>query len=308
MRGALPQDPEAARAFLKDGAAVSKALAHLSGVLGLGTLERFGRGSALVAGTASQVLKVFLPEDQTLAATEAAALQALAGRLPIPTPELLDAGELEGWPYVIMTRLTGVEAREQWSSFERDTQTRLARGLGSALAALHALPAPAEVPASNWAHYAQDTACRVVEAQLATGCPQALAQSLPAFLARVDLASVKEHAWLHTEVMLEHLLVAPDGSGWTGLFDFEPSWVGPPEYEMASVGLFVSRGDAHLLRAVREGLGWIDDPERPQRLMAYACLHRYSRLSWYLERLNAPLGATPEELAEAWFSEDGGLG
>jgi hypothetical protein len=51
---------------------------------------------------------------------------------------------------------------------------------------------------------------------------------------------------LHTEIMREHLLVTPHADGWSlsGLFDFEPAMRGAREYEFASVGLFVSRGDA----------------------------------------------------------------
>ena len=44
-------------------------------------------------------------------------------------------------------------------------------------------------------------------------------------------------------------------------------------------------------------------PEFTRRLMAYALLHRYSNLRWYLERIPPPANAiTLDELADAWFS------
>jgi len=53
-------------------------------------------------------------------------------------------------------------------------------------------------------------------------------------------------------VRLEHLLVEATASGprLAGLFDFEPSWVGPVDYEFALAGIIVSAGDATLLQEI----------------------------------------------------------
>jgi hygromycin-B 7''-O-kinase len=90
--------------------------------------------------------------------------------------------------------------------------------------------------------------------------------------------------------MREHLLVTPHPDGWSvsGLLDFEPAMRGAAEYEFAAVGLFVSRGDAGFLRRLFLTYGYDShqlDDALPRRLLAYALLHRYSDLPWYLEQL-----------------------
>ena len=127
--------------------------------------------------------------------------------------------------------------------------------------------------------------------------PPALLAGLERFVGDADLQEGRT-GWLHTELMLEHLLVEQTDGGWrlSGLFDFEPSWVGPVDYEFSSVGLFVGRGDPAILGAVMREAG-VD--ASPQRLFAMAMVHRYANLGWYHSRLGGPLDL--DALAEAWF-------
>ena len=79
--------------------------------------------------------------------------------------------------------------------------------------------------------------------------------------------------------------------------------VGAPDYELASVGIFVAGAEAGVLRAVLEGYGMGPDDDLAPRIMAYALLHRYSNLRWYLERLPpVPDAKTIEALARGWFA------
>ncbi len=81
--------------------------------------------------------------------------------------------------------------------------------------------------------------------------------------------------------------------------------VGCPEYEFASVGLFVTRGDRELLRDCLLGYGYREDelgPELSRRFLTYTLLHRYSRLSWYLEFMPTDDVTTLEQMAQAWWA------
>jgi len=112
---------------------------------------------------------------------------------------------------------------------------------------------------------------------------------------------------LHTEIMREHLLVQHGPTGWkfSGLFDVEPAMLGAAEYEFASVGLFFSCGESRVLRCVLLAYGYQEQqlgPELQHRLMAYALLHRYSNLPWWLDRLPPQHGATTlQALAHLWW-------
>ncbi len=104
--------------------------------------------------------------------------------------------------------------------------------------------------------------------------------------------------WLHTEVMLQHLLVEKTAHGWrlSGIFDFEPSWVGPRDYELAAVGVFVAQGNGDLLKEVMRAAGMVCSPER---IFAMACLHRYANLGWYQRLLGGPV--TVMDTPQMWF-------
>jgi hygromycin-B 7''-O-kinase len=65
-------------------------------------------GSVLVALLGQErVLKLYPPFLRDHFDYECAALQALAGRLSLPTPELIAVGERDGWPFLLMTQLRG---------------------------------------------------------------------------------------------------------------------------------------------------------------------------------------------------------
>lgn len=109
--------------------------------------------------------------------------------------------------------------------------------------------------------------------------------------------------------MREHLLAVRRSGGWTlsGLYDFEPAMMGEPEYEFASVGVFVACGDARFLRRILTAYGHPGDrldAASQRRLLAYTLLHRYSDLSWYLQRMPTPPELTLDALAARWWSLD----
>ncbi|MGE0786380.1 MAG: phosphotransferase family protein [Sandaracinaceae bacterium] len=280
-------------------------------------MARFAAGSLPVFAVGElRVVKLFPPCFRSEAEVERDALMAVEGRLPIPTPRVDACGELDGWTYVVMERLHGRGLAEAWSEIDRAARERLAEDVGVATAALHGIdPATvgAAVPRPDWLAFidAQRVAC--VERQRARGLAPEWLERLPAFLddvideviVEVIVAAPPRRALLHTEIMREHLLVAKDAGTWrlSGLFDFEPAMIGDPDYELASIGVFVTGGDAKLLSRFVAGYG--RDPG-PDVFMTYALLHRYSNLRWYLERVPARGAETIEELAREWWPGEGG--
>ena len=316
MNGPLPaaDSPEAfdrvrgVEALLRPG--VEAICARHRGLLrGETGASRFSDGSLPVyAVGGGHVLKLYPPCFAGESDTESAALVALAGRLPVETPELVARGELDGWRYLLMTRLPGESLAARWTDLSPADRLGLAATLGECLAVLHELDASeVAVPRPDWPGFVAEQSAGCVDRQRARGLDEDWVAQIPGFLASVDLETSSTAALLHTEVMREHLLVASDAAGrprLSGLFDFEPAMIGAPEYELASVGLFVTCGDAGLLRALLGAYG-SPEPGRPlqRRLMAYALLHRYSDLSWYLERIPPePGAATLDDLAARWWA------
>lgn len=269
-------------------------------------VTRFAAGSVPVFAVGNEhVVKLFPSTESAFFDTERAALARIDGQLSIPTPRLLAAGERGQWLYVVMTRLHGRSLAEVWVDIGSRDRRQLMTEVGVALAELHAVAHDGLATlAIDWPRFvsAQRASCRA--RQLAKGLGDPWLDLVDEFLASRTPADDGARALLHTEVMREHLLVEQRAAGWhiSGLVDFEPAMLGAPEYEFASVGVFVTGAEPGLLGALLEAYGAKFDEERPQRIMAYALLHRYSNLRWYLERLPAPGHVRDlEQLARQWF-------
>ncbi|MBI2571422.1 MAG: aminoglycoside 3'-phosphotransferase/choline kinase family protein [Candidatus Schekmanbacteria bacterium] len=277
--------------------------------LGEREMVRFPNGSVPVYAIGEDlVLKIYPPLDRAEHSLEAGVLRSLERRLPIPTPAVHAVGELEGWTYLLMDRLRGQSLVTAWPRLSEVDRSGLATQLGEALAALHALEPPQlEGLCIDWPGFVAEQHRTAAERQRRWGLSEAWREQIPEFLDGVELGDGGARALLHTEVMREHLLVDQSGSRWvfSGLFDFEPAMVGAPEYEFAAVGLFFSCGEARLLRRVLLAYGYRAaalDGALERRLLAYALLHRYSHLPWYLKRLPPPPGTTNlAALAGLWW-------
>ena len=270
-------------------------------------LKRFASGSVPVFAVGNEhVVKLFPPEERPFFNTERAALTHIGGLLPIPTPRVIAAGERGQWYYIVMTRLSGCSLAEAWHTIEIHNRLQLMREVGAALAALHAIATDELAPlAVDWARFmeAQRVSCR--ERQLARGLSAPWADAVAGFLERWAPSDDGKRVLLHTEVMREHILVQCRDGAWhiSGLIDFEPAMLGAPEYEFAAVGIFLTCAEPGLLGALLEAYGAEVEDELPLRTMAYALLHRYSNLRWYLERLPVldDMGDL-ESLARRWFT------
>jgi hygromycin-B 7''-O-kinase len=291
-----------------DEARLRPSVLALCGHLGLRWAEitRFGTGSFPVYSVGDElVLKLYPPTHRMRATVEEAVLRAVAGRLPVPTPGVEQAGTVDGWSYVLMTRLHGEPLTDIWSRTDERDRDRLATQIGTALAALHEFSLPAIGP-ENWNQFIAEQRLGCVARQRSRGLGEPWLAQVPAFLDSVRLDSSRP-VLLHTEIMREHLLATagPHGS-WSlsGLYDFEPAMMGAREYEFALAGIYVSAGESRVLRHLLTAYGYSYselDSDLQRRLLAYALLHRYSNLPKYLNKLPAPRMRTLDAVAERWW-------
>ena len=305
----LPTAPDNAgwAALFDDEAALAPGVGALLARHGLADAPRvrYDSGSLPVYAVGdTHVLKLFPPTERTHASIEARTLAAVQGRLPIPTPRLVAADTHDGWPYVLMSQLRGQRLVDAWPALSASELDACADRLGETIAALHAIDTtPLADFTPHWNEFIPQQRARAAARQTARRLAPRWVEPIDAFLERWMPPPAPTPVLLHTELMREHLMV--DRGTLTGLFDFEPAMLGAPEYDFASFGLFVSCGDARFLRRTLLAYGYAPhalDAGLQQRLMAYALLHRYSNLRWYLERLPAPGAASLEALAAAWWA------
>src|SRR5262249_2585469 len=100
----------------------------------------FGTGTNLVIGLGGLILKIFPPFHRDQFISERGTLRVLTGQLPIDVPEIVAEGEREGWPYLIMTRLSGVVASEVWPDMPEADKERVLRQLGETIASVQRVP------------------------------------------------------------------------------------------------------------------------------------------------------------------------
>ena len=295
-----------------DYAGALRVVAERSGMDASTTPARFEDGSVPVFALGDRVVKLYPPSCTQAYRNERAVLEHVDGTLPIATPRVEAAGALDGWHYLVMTRLQGRPLRECFDGVPTSDRARLASALGEAIGRMHAMDTGA-LPRHDWPALLERRRRGAVERHLRAGLSETWLARIEPFLDTTvpELPVDGRHSLLHTEIMREHVFVEQRAGRFelSGLLDFEPSCVGPPEYELASVGLFLSEGDALLWSAFLDGLGLpraARGESLGRRCMAWALLHRYANLRWWLER--QPPRSTRQsfdDLASEWFDGAG---
>ncbi|WP_432540681.1 phosphotransferase family protein [Kineococcus sp. SYSU DK002] len=273
-----------------------------------GRLRRLPNGSLPVYADDHLVLKLFPPPQAAAARVEAAVLEAVSGRLPVPTPAVRAAGSRDGWRYVLMDRLPGQDLSTVWADLTREDRRRVAAQAGALTRALHEVTPPA---LQDW--WPQDWTAFVREQRLSAagrhhrrGLPPAWSEQVDDFLDRTPLLP-GPRVLLHTEIMPANLLAVPDADGrWSlsGLCDAEPAMRGHHEYDLVALAVFLTGGDRTALREALTAYGYDAtelDEDLSHRLLAWTLLHRFGDVAAFLEFLPRPDSPTLPALARSWF-------
>lgn len=290
------------------------AMRHICQQHGLATdgLDRYADGFNLVYAVGDDlVIKLYCPYFPEDCDIECASLQALKD-LPVAPPRIIARGQLEGWPYLIMTRLGGVELGTLWEALPSIDKQRLIHDVGGAVAAMQAVPVSQDLRpfVVHWPDFvrqqAADAPGRRPTARLD---PMWIPQIDPFIAANLHLAEDDATpVFLHSELTDNVWLVEQLDGRWelTGIYDFADAMVGDGTYDLIGPALFLGRGDAGLHRAFLQGAG-IDPALVGQswrrRCLLYLLLHPYSNLAWFLSTAPPPSHVvTLDDLADFWFS------
>ncbi|HKU04697.1 MAG TPA: aminoglycoside 3'-phosphotransferase/choline kinase family protein, partial [Bradyrhizobium sp.] len=103
--------------------------------------QPFITGTNLVVGLDNRlILKIFPMMLRRQFVAERAALAQLSGRLSIAIPEIVVEGERDGWPYLVITRLSGVLGAQAWPSLPEAQKERLLAQIGAVIAEVQRVP------------------------------------------------------------------------------------------------------------------------------------------------------------------------
>lgn len=277
----LPSVPDipALRALRRDAATQRPAFEAIAArhALAASELSPLDKGTHLVWATRRSVIKLFVPLWIEDAGHETTLLEMVAGTA-LPAPQLEARGELDGWPYLVMSRLAGEHIGAAWRLLDDRGRSRLATHLGETMAVLASLPSERLRAGA----IAQDALIaerleRILVDQRERGGDEALETELRKFLAELPRLMPADSVVLHADLTDDNVLVSGDRV--TGLIDFADAFVGPWTYELAAPACFVTRGSPAHRDAMFRGRGLEPTPELIATTRAWAILHRYAHVA-----------------------------
>ena len=261
-----------------------------------GRCRLFSTGSAVVCQAGDRhVIKLHEPWHRDLCDTEAQYLSWMEGRLPVASPAVVAVGDLEGWGYIVMSRLPGLPLSEARADMAPADLVQVAIEAGRLAACLQALAEPPpSLCAPPWRQFIAGQRRACLDRHRAQGLPAHLLDTLEAQLGD-DTFDLAEPVFLHTELTDTNLMVAQTGQesgrAWqlSGVFDFEPSMLGHPLYDLPSLTIFVCRGQPEPAKAALLAYGVERcDTSLARKLLALTLLHRYSHIGFFLRIAGVP--------------------
>jgi hygromycin-B 7''-O-kinase len=245
----------------------------------------FGTGTNLVVALDDRlILKVFPPLLRSQFVSERISLAQLRGRLSVPIPEIVFEGERDQWPYLVITRLSGILGTQAWPALSEDQKERVLGQIGATIAEVQRVPVgDLSVIEPHWGQFIsrQIEGCRARHERL--GLPQKFLDELDellrdaATLIPVDAPPVI----LTGEYIPENFLLSAEGGNWrlSGLIDFGDVMAGWGEYDLLGPSAFMTAGMPRRVRSLFAGFGYSNaefDSTLKRRLMALMLLHRAS--------------------------------
>ena len=247
----------------------------------------FATGTNLVVGLDDRlILKIFPPLLRGQFVSERARWRSLRGRLRVPIPEIVVEGERDGWPYLVITRLSGSARRGGlagaagssrrsacWPD-RRDHRARCSARRSAQLARIE--------PRWDVFMRGQIEGCRARHERL--GLPQKFLDGLDDLLR--DAATLipldAPPVILTGEYIPENFLLSRDGDGVAavGADRFRRRDDGMGRIRPARVpSAFMTAGMPRRVRSLFDGFGYSRadiTPALKRRLMALMLLHRVS--------------------------------
>jgi hygromycin-B 7''-O-kinase len=282
-----------------------------------GQITRFTNGeNPVFAHGESWVLKLVPPFASDALTREVALLESLRAQPDVWSPSVLAHGRLDGWRYLIETRLTGTPLHRIWPDLVRHEQETLAEKFGRLLRVLHEAPMDEATPAAfpDWNRFVRDAATHWPTRWGIERVPEALRADGPRFLAAAGLLELDQPVTLwrrvHGDLAPENALAQQDGGTWemSGMIDFGNAMVGDPLFDYTAPTVLLQPGDAMIVRRFLTGAGGPSATPMSalrQRLMAYTMIHPMGDLRDCLELLPDGVACrTWDEVARRFWPDD----
>ena len=248
-------------------------------------IQRGTLGSNVVFQCGDVFVKLFPPLWAADFVRERTVLSHVRG---LPIPELVAEGDVEEWPYLVVSAVPGTPAGELWPELEPDDRANVVLQLGQLMRRLHEHSIPADLPA-DWVGFLRERLDRA-ETHQAVGEPWLtwLRERIAGFAEPNGQRVV-----LSADITGDHVLLGRVAGRLeiTGFIDFGDARVGHPWYEFVAPFAFYTFGRPGLSRLLVESYGLPLTPELADRLTTWCLLHEFGRISDFLESCPVDDGA-----------------
>jgi hygromycin-B 7''-O-kinase len=254
-------------------------------------LEFAPPGSHVVFGIRpDRYVKLFTPLWRSDYLPERLVLGKLSGQADWRVPQLVAEGEIEGWPYLIVTAVEGAPLNEVWGSMGAPDREHIAARCGEFMAWLHTTPIEGlEAIAVDWPAFAERQVLECANELERSELDERLVRSMLEFLDRLPslLEPGPQPVLLSADVTDEHILVVERGGRWelSGYIDFGDAMLGHSYYDFVAPGCSITHGSSRLRQAMLLGYGFAEgqlDQRLSERLMAYTLIHRFIDIPYLL--------------------------
>jgi hygromycin-B 7''-O-kinase len=203
------------------------------------------------------------------------------------TPQVVAEGEIEDWPYLIMTAVPGRSVNEIWGELASAEKQSIVEHIGTFMRTLHDY-APVPELAIDWEGFIAQRVGHWEEHHQPNGAWRDWIWERVSGFREPPFAPVI----LNADITDEHVLVIKHGGQWqfSGVIDFGDAMMGHPYYEFVAPLVCLTVGEPTLSRALVESYGMELTPALADRLTTYCLLHQFGRLSDILERCPASDG------------------
>lgn len=230
------------------------------------------------------ILKVFPPIYGSQFSSEKSALRFLEGKLQITIPTIRSYGQLQGWDWLIISKLEGTVGSKAWPFMLEADKESILEQIGAAIAEVQSIPLDGlSIERPSWCDFIRTQIAGSFEHHQQLGMPQTLLADLETLMSEATevIPLSAQPVLLTGDWIPQNVLLSEKNGNWelSGVIDFGDVMTGWGEYDLLAPNAFMCAGLPGRTQALLRGYGvpgGLCDAAMRRRLLTLSLLHAES--------------------------------